>query len=239
MLDNANPYGQRGDSASLDDGLEMEDTRRHQRVPTSEDDELSSSRSRTLLSGYMFGHPTSPGASMPSSPTKQNASLMERLLDDKAGMSAVHVPPSQPRDSPPISDSEDLGEEVDGDMDGDDTATISPIPRNIAGVAQGLNDNLSTPVQAKSSQPGQSNQQRSRKMSTRTRDKETGYDALNGLNDGEADLDESAPQAAFGSELYMKGEAEYKFPQHRLRKTMKGECSLATRDRVADHLLSR
>jgi nicotinamide mononucleotide adenylyltransferase len=59
-----------------------------------------------------------------------------------------------------------------------------------------------------------------------SRDRETGYDALNGLNDGEADLDENAPQAAFGTEAYLKGAegeaGQYHFPRHRLRKTMKG-----------------
>ena len=62
--------------------------------------------------------------------------------------------------------------------------------------------------------------------SSRSRDRETGYDALNGLNDGEADLDENAPQAAFGTEAYLKGDrgeaGSYRFPRHRLRKTMKG-----------------
>lgn len=59
------------------------------------------------------------------------------------------------------------------------------------------------------------------------RDRETGYDRLNGLNDGEADLDESAPQAeGDGSEAYLRGvqgpSGEYHFPTHRLRTTMKG-----------------
>lgn len=57
-----------------------------------------------------------------------------------------------------------------------------------------------------------------------------GYEALlKGLNDGEADLDESAPRAEWGTEAFVKGlggeAGEYKFPQHRLRTTMKGEPS--------------
>ena len=72
----------------------------------------------------------------------------------------------------------------------------------------------------------------SMRRSSTSRDRDTGYDALNGLNDGEADLDESAPQAAFGTEAYLKGAdgeaGEYQLPRHRLRKTMKGE-----RDREA------
>jgi nicotinamide mononucleotide adenylyltransferase len=66
------------------------------------------------------------------------------------------------------------------------------------------------------------------RQDSRVRDRETGYDRLNGLNDGEADLDESAPQAeGDGSEAYLRGEngpsGEYHFPTHRLRTTMKGE----------------
>jgi hypothetical protein len=52
----------------------------------------------------------------------------------------------------------------------------------------------------------------------------TGYeDALNGVGDGEADADVKAMQAiGGGSEEYMKGEAGYAFPTHRLRRKMKG-----------------
>jgi len=67
------------------------------------------------------------------------------------------------------------------------------------------------------------------------RDKETGYDRLNGLNDGEADLDESAPQAeGDGSEAYLRGvegpSGEYHFPTHRLRTTMKGMSTSLNED---------
>ncbi|WWC63956.1 nicotinate (nicotinamide) nucleotide adenylyltransferase [Kwoniella dejecticola CBS 10117] len=52
-------------------------------------------------------------------------------------------------------------------------------------------------------------------------------DALSGLNDGEADLDLSAPQAEDGgSGAYLRGEVEYSFPRHRLRKTMKDESKI-------------
>lgn len=65
------------------------------------------------------------------------------------------------------------------------------------------------------------------RQDSRVRDRETGYDRLNGLNDGEADLDESAPQAeGEGSEAFLRGvegpSGEYHFPTHRLRTTMKG-----------------
>jgi hypothetical protein len=67
-----------------------------------------------------------------------------------------------------------------------------------------------------------------KRRSSKSRDRDTGYDALNGLNDGEADLDESAPQANFGSEAYMRGVegVEYQFPRHRLRRSMKGELDV-------------
>jgi hypothetical protein len=49
-------------------------------------------------------------------------------------------------------------------------------------------------------------------------------DRLNGLRDGEADLDETAVQAeGGGSEAYMRKEANYSFPSHRLKRKMKGE----------------
>ncbi len=49
-------------------------------------------------------------------------------------------------------------------------------------------------------------------------------DRLNGLRDGEADLDETAVQAeGEGSEAYMKKEASYDFPSHRLKRKMRGE----------------
>lgn len=69
------------------------------------------------------------------------------------------------------------------------------------------------------------------RQDSHVRDRETGYDRLNGLNDGEADLDESAPQAeGDGSEAYLRGvqgpSGEYHFPTHRLRTTMKGKLVL-------------
>lgn len=70
-------------------------------------------------------------------------------------------------------------------------------------------------------------QEMRRRRSSRARDREIGYDALSGLNDGEADADANAPQANFGSRPYLMGEegdaGEYRFPRHRLRTRMKGE----------------
>jgi nicotinamide mononucleotide adenylyltransferase len=66
----------------------------------------------------------------------------------------------------------------------------------------------------------------SARRNTQTRDRESGWDALNGLNDGEADLDESAPQGEGGTEDYLSGMKDYVFPRHRLRTSMKGEFLL-------------
>lgn len=67
--------------------------------------------------------------------------------------------------------------------------------------------------------------------SIRARDKEIGYDALAGLNDGEADADENAMPASFGTRQYLLGEegeaGEYRFPKHRLRTKMKGEWAFS------------
>ena len=155
-----------------------------------EDDHLSSSRSRRLVSGYRFGNPPSPTRTRPSSPlypTQQST-----------------TPPSRNDDSPALTDaspSQDIH-----------------LPNQSIDVAnQG--------VMAKIYNDGAVQRLRSSK----SRDRETGYDALNGLNDGEADLDESAPPAAFGTEAFMRGEpgeaGEYHFPRHRLRKTMKGKLA--------------
>ncbi|KAL1407572.1 Nicotinamide/nicotinic acid mononucleotide adenylyltransferase 1 [Vanrija albida] len=52
------------------------------------------------------------------------------------------------------------------------------------------------------------------------------FDALTGLNDGEADADDRARPAEGSSQAYLRGEADYRFPKHRLRKSMKGECGV-------------
>ena len=163
----------------------------HQRIPTaSEDDHLSSSRSRRLVSGYRFGNPPSPGETRHSSPIRHPT-----------------PPPHHENDSPPLIDtSPEL--ETDGPTPRPNHDSVEDL-QEIASMALADANGLS------------------KRRSSISRDRDTGYDALNGLNDGEADLDESAPQAAFGTEAYMKGvdgeAGQYYFPRHRLRKTMKGE----------------
>ena len=150
------------------------------------DEDLSSSRSRRLVSGYRFGNPPSPSTTRRSSPNEDV------------------VQPSLAGDSPPLTETFDK------------VNLATPRPDSIAI----LQDSGLTMF---GSQGGY------QRPSSRSRDRDTGYDALNGLNDGEADLDENAPQAAFGTEAYLKGDGGeggvYRFPRHRLRKTMKGAAT--------------
>lgn len=137
---------------------------------SSADEFLSTSRSRRLVSGYLFGQPPD-DESVPPSPTREHP-----------------PPPSLARDSPPVS--------------------------NVSSSPEDPPSALETHVAMRN------------RRSSRLRDKETGYDALTGLSDGEADADANAPQAAFGTQEYLlgaPGEAgAYRFPRHRLRTRMKG-----------------
>ena len=164
----------------------------HQQARTNSDDEnMSSSRSRRLVTGYHLGNPRSaPADSRPHSPTVipgfhvRNPTPPEESDPHNSG----------PLDSPPVSVAQDDEDEA--------TSTMQKLAQ----------------LRIQGKKPRQD---------SRIRDKETGYDRLNGLNDGEADLDESAPQAeGDGSEAYLRGvqgpSGEYHFPTHRLRTTMKG-----------------
>ena len=165
----------------------------HQRVKTNSDDEnMSSSRSRRLLTGYLLGDPRSaPADSRPLSPN-DTPEFHVRNPTPPEENDTYH---NGPLDSPPVS--------VVQDDEDDSTSAIQRLAQ----------------MRIKGKKPRQD---------SNIRDKETGYDRLNGLNDGEADLDESAPQAeGDGSEAYLRGvegpSGEYHFPTHRLRTTMKGE----------------
>lgn len=153
-----------------------------------DDEQLSSSRSRRLVSGYLFGNPPSPVGGRPG-----NAPLLE------AGASQ---PPTPVRDdSPPL------------------TEPTSTEPEQEVPVHEQLRElDISKSSLAN---------RRESKSSSKERD--TAFDALNGLNDGEADLDESAPPAEGSTEAFLQGvqgeAGEYRFPRHRLRTTMKGESS--------------
>jgi nicotinamide mononucleotide adenylyltransferase len=106
-----------------------------------------------------------------------------------------------------------------------DTYHSGPLDSPPVSVAQDDEDEATSTIQKLAQMRIQGKKPR---QDSNIRDKETGYDRLNGLNDGEADLDESAPQAeGDGSEAYLRGvegpSGEYHFPTHRLRTTMKGE----------------
>ncbi len=131
--------------------------RNHRRVPTSSDDvHLSSSRSRRLVSGYLFGSPTADGtAPLPASNGPLAGDIARPLLSTR-----------------PSTSTSVYGDPHDPNFDALD-------------------------------------------------------DRLNGLGDGEADLDTTAVQAENGgSERYMRKEEEYRFPSHRLKRRMKDESKI-------------
>ena len=176
----------------------------HHRIPTDPSDEaLSTSRSRRLVSGYIFGNPPSPVRG-------QHASVNGLLEADED----VHRHPTPPlselqgRDSPPLSEF---------------TAPSSPSDPSAAmgkmRIAPDQPPDTAVPEVVPGQQPESS-----------LRRNDATYDALTGLNDGEADLDESAPQAAFTTTEYLQGDdgeaGKYRFPRHRLRKTMKDETKI-------------
>lgn len=196
-------------------GAQPIDTPARVRVRTSSDDEnLSSSRSRRLLTGYLLGNPPSPLNSRAQSPI----SLIQRARS----ADIIQQEPSSVSHDDQDEDSEEEGEGGGNPTPPEDNSN---------------NGGLDSPPLAESRE--ESTMQKLAQMringkkprqDSRARDRETGYDRLNGLNDGEADLDESAPQAeGDGSEAYLRGEngpsGEYHFPTHRLRTTMKGESS--------------
>jgi nicotinamide mononucleotide adenylyltransferase len=161
-------------------------------VTTAEDEHLSSSRSKRLLSGYLFGDPHA---------------------NDAAATSRQHSPTISALDSPPVTEADEgdlqpsFGQT--GEVVGVDGPNVQSGGRAGPGKRAQGTDNGS---------PDQSS-----RRSSKSRDRESGWDALNGLNDGEADLDETAPQGEGGTEDYLSGMKKYCFPRHRLRTSMKGE----------------
>ncbi|KAI9636866.1 nicotinate-nucleotide adenylyltransferase, partial [Dioszegia hungarica] len=167
----------------------------HERILTAEDEHLSKSRSKRLLSGYLFGDPHK---------------------DVAIPISRNPTPPlsSHGLDSPPLTEADEselqpsLGQTADAvDAEaGEDDIREAGLGRD-----DGLVKGHAGP---------------SARRNTQTRDRESGWDALNGLNDGEADLDESAPQGEGGTEDYLSGMKDYVFPRHRLRTSMKDETKI-------------
>jgi nicotinamide mononucleotide adenylyltransferase len=160
-----------------------------------EDEQTSSSRSKRLLSGYIFGNPPTPAAV--SDERRGMSGILETVPPPRDGRERTPTPPETTSDSPPVTE----------------PPTAQPSPSTSAA---SLGD---------SPRGNQQMASLAKRRSSKSRDRDTGYDALNGLNDGEADLDESAPPAVFGSEAYMRGVegVEYRFPRHRLRRGMKGK----------------
>jgi nicotinamide mononucleotide adenylyltransferase len=178
-----------------------------------EDEQTSSSRSKRLLSGYIFGNPPTPAAV--SDERRGMSGILETVPPPRDGRERTPTPPETTSDSPPVTE----------------PPTAQPSPSTSAaslGESQVLKLNLTMDDSGIADPSPRGNQQMAslaKRRSSKSRDRDTGYDALNGLNDGEADLDESAPPAVFGSEAYMRGVegVEYRFPRHRLRRGMKGE----------------
>ncbi len=156
---------------------------------------LSASRSRRLVSGYLFGNPPSPNSkrsSLSMSPEKEPDPEAERRRENTQGQTVA-----DPRltTSTPINNS---------------PSTSAPAPRR---------PRFSTHASAASS-------------NRFIDDAGMSYeDNLQGVNDGEADADDSAPKAENGgSGAYMRKEGgeygQYMFPTHRLRRTMKDETKI-------------
>ncbi|WVR08991.1 nicotinate (nicotinamide) nucleotide adenylyltransferase [Kwoniella sp. DSM 27419] len=231
----------------------------------SADEHWSSSRSRRLVSGYLFGNPPSPitsrnipddmgaaaaPAQVPQGKTQQrNGEISPRPspTSEEEGDYPLPTPPLQDRDSPPLTEpyKSYSSPRLSGPGEGANALALDQTSESLGMVS--LNDDGEVPramapgqgsepvippakaLSAKKSQSpsngagpgGPTNSQGAGTSS------DTGYDALEGRNDGEADLDLSAPQAeGGGSGSYLRGEAEYEFPRHRLRKTMRDESKI-------------
>ncbi|WVQ81152.1 nicotinate (nicotinamide) nucleotide adenylyltransferase [Cryptococcus sp. DSM 104549] len=210
------------------------------RTSLSDDEHLSSSRSRRLVSGYLFGNPPSPTAAhIPPQPLtstaveSQDSVTSKRFSPTLETLSLGSPPPREDTDSPPLSDPErekDASPRQLPDMDDTPAPPAGATGKATPPAHVGLNEPLSADAGASGSTgagvPGVLSA-KTDKSKTADRDRDTGYDALYGRNDGEADLDLSAPQAeGAGSEAYLQGKGEYAFPRHRLRKTMKDESKI-------------
>ncbi|WVN88019.1 nicotinate (nicotinamide) nucleotide adenylyltransferase [Cryptococcus depauperatus CBS 7841] len=185
------------------------------------DEDLIKSRSRRLVSGYMFGSP--PSSAMSYSHTlslteaesvepfasRRLSPMLEAARDVKQRMSDDSLQNILNSSGAGGSPTKEHGQKVDRD----DT------PRHLTSTATADETVLSDLVETTDGLD--------RKKSERTGKTETGYDALEGRNDGEADLDLNAPQdEGGGSGAYLAGKAPYVFPQHRLRNKMHDESKI-------------
>lgn len=133
------------------------------------------------------------------------------------GVPARHPTPPRDHDSPPLSEAVTSDVEVDSSEEGDPQVVYE----------------ATNPIQAIANMAIQTTNGFDRRRYSRARrDKERndGYDRLNGLHDGEADREDGVEAAGWGSGAYLRkepGEAgQYRFPKHRLRTTMKDESKI-------------
>ncbi|OCF56387.1 nicotinate (nicotinamide) nucleotide adenylyltransferase [Kwoniella mangroviensis CBS 10435] len=229
--------------------------------PVDDDLSLSSSRSRRLLSGYLFGNPPSPS---------ENKNLAEEVgavantasggrgrrpsLDsEEEGRYPLPTPPiKDDRDSPPLSEafksysspkpsqtnnrtlsaqsSDSQIEKRTGEISLNDSPEYRPASSTEATASHEANSvgvTNQTGIIKLTNNPEQNDTRETGSRSKEPGHGQGGYDPLDGLNDGEADLDLSAPQATDGgSGAYLRGEVDYSLPRHRLRKTMKDESKI-------------
>ncbi|WWD06831.1 nicotinate (nicotinamide) nucleotide adenylyltransferase [Kwoniella europaea PYCC6329] len=231
--------------------------------PVDDDLSLSSSRSRRLLSGYLFGNPPSPmenkdlaeevGAGVGAGGRGRRPSLDS----EEEGRYPLPTPPiKDDRDSPPLSEAfksysspnpaqtnnrtlsaQSSNSEIEkrtGEISLNDSPEYRPASSTEATASHEANSvGVTNQIGIiKLTNNPEQNDTPTRGQGTRSKSKEPGhekggYDPLDGMNDGEADLDLSAPQATDGgSGAYLRGEVEYSFPRHRLRKTMKDESKI-------------
>jgi len=162
------------------------------------DEQLVRARSRRLVSGYRFGNPPSPVATTRVPRTAE--------LEPEDEVRSQDFAPSNDSDSPPLT-------EPDASPRGSDTDVLEVTTRVAALSTDSKGNLVPRPLEAPPT----------REYAARRRSERKRFDALAGLNDGEADEETSALRAEHGSEAYLCGERPYHFPKHRLRKTMKGE----------------
>lgn len=202
------------------------------RVLTSPTDvSYSSSRSRRLVSGYMFGNPPeekSLKSRRDSESTVRRLSVVgdDGLNKERGGTGRESL------ENRTIHGQEEVPEDQNEEEQADDTPhPLRPRPSSAHSfttnpTSQPDEENLSVASSLRNSPRDSPLVSPGRGLSF---DNGRYEDALNGVTDGEADADVRAMQATGGgSEGFMQGlegeEGRYNFPTHRLRRRMKGGC---------------
>ncbi|KAH8083078.1 nicotinate-nucleotide adenylyltransferase [Filobasidium floriforme] len=201
------------------------------RVLTSPTDvSYSSSRSRRLVSGYMFGNPPEEKSlknRRDSESTVRRLSVVgdDGLNKDRGGTDKESL------ENRTIHGQEEVPEDQNEEEQADDTPhPLRPRPSSAHSfttnpTSQPDEENLSVASSLRNSPRDSPLVSPGRGLSF---DNGRYEDALNGVTDGEADADVRAMQATGGgSEGFMQGlegeEGRYNFPTHRLRRRMKDE----------------